>query len=208
MNGNTLAAMNERMRKLESYIWWWHRGSFALLLVVVAGTLAGLASPGDRVVVAERFVLRNAQGEIKAILGEAPIADPEEGLPFTETEKFLAHLGGWGLHLYSSDKEVVRLVEHGQFNINTPDGGAFYVSVSDKTALVQMVNPRDNKELRLQLLPEFGGANISLSSNKTTRVVIGETDLVNSVTETKEHRPLSSIVLFGKDGKVVSTLPR
>lgn len=209
MNENTTSVLMERITALERRLVCWQRGTLVIFLIALTVPLAGLVSQPDKVVVAQRFILKDANGEIKAIFGEASVEAQEE-VPSEPNDKFLASLGGWGVHLYNSNREVVRLTD-GWLSVTSPQrqaGGGFYVSVSDKTALLQMVTPgKEKKELRLQLDPEYG-TNITLSSNDSTRVVLGETDLKNSSTETTLHRPLSSLVLFGKDGKVVSSLPR
>lgn len=206
MNEHSPCELMKRLSALEHRLVRWQRGTLMILLVALAGTLTALASEPNKVVVAQRFVLKDSSGTIRAVLGNAGNRPEEGDAPASSP---VSILGGWGLHLYNANNEVVRLVD-GWLAV-TPekgDGGGFYVSVSDKTALVQMVIPgKRKKELRLQLNPEYG-TNISLKSGNATRAVLGEVDLVNSRIETTEHRPLSSLVLFGKDGKAVAALPR
>lgn len=205
MNEHSSCELVERLSALEHRLARWQRGTLLILFVALAGSLTGLASEPNKVVVAQRFVLKDSNGTIRAILGNEGIRPEETDAPASSTDSILK---GWGLHLYSANNEVVRLVD-GWLSV-TPQqgGGGFYVSVSDKTALVQMAIPgKEDKELRLQLFPEYG-TNISLKSGNTTRAVLGEVDLTDSRIDTTEHRPLSSLVLFGKDGKVVTALPR
>jgi hypothetical protein len=202
-------ALSRKVAVLERQLRLWKSGTLLTVLLGLSVALMGVVYSPDKVVVAERFVLKDADGKIRAILGNASYKPEETKAPDT--------LPSWGLHIYGPEEEVAQLTspnkgEGGFFFVkNQSDTSGLYVSTSDSHALLQMTTSgkkdMEGSELRLQLNPEYGH-NISLGSRNNTRIVLGETNIVNTVTDVTERRPLSSIVLFDKNGRLLTAIPR
>lgn len=91
----------ERLDRLERENHWLKRIG-ALAVVVISGVfMMGQALPKNRIVEAEKFVLKDTGGKVRAILGAA---SPYTKAPFAELIALPAtRLEGYGLHLYGAD---------------------------------------------------------------------------------------------------------
>src|SRR3990172_7128596 len=97
MAGDCGENIAERLDRLERENRWWKRVVIVILVIVGSVGLMGQTPSGRRVVEAERFVLKDADGRIRGVLGsEYPGLLPESSLP-----------GQVGLHLYSSSGDYV-----------------------------------------------------------------------------------------------------
>src|SRR5262245_38819697 len=92
-----LDMLTERLERLERENGWWRRAATLALLVTGALALLGQASPRSRVVEAEKFVLKDSDGKVRAVLGR----EWANGRAPTLSEVRLT--GVYGLHLYGPD---------------------------------------------------------------------------------------------------------
>lgn len=70
-----LAEMLVRLKKLERQNRRFKLAGITVLVLAAAGLMMGLASPKDQQVEAERFVVRDASGKVRALFGVTPNGD-------------------------------------------------------------------------------------------------------------------------------------
>jgi hypothetical protein len=104
MSEQQIGALTQRLARLEQEIQQcrgenrrWKRGAMLFLAVMVSIVLMGQGLPGQRVIEAEMFVLKDADGRIRAVLG---------------AERYALPNSNYGLHLYTPNgKHVASLSE-------------------------------------------------------------------------------------------------
>lgn len=266
MNEPTIETLAQRLERLERENRWWRYGGLGSFLVLAATIMMGQVIPTARVVEAEKFMLKDWKGNIRAVLGPEMTHSP----PIASAG---AGIGTYGLHLYDSDgKYRAGIAETGPYSTpqkswvlelrdrNTPTSA--YLGVSDGLARLDLRATNQSREVaeredaewrkkfnaaktpkeREKLFPQrtndvtvsltafpkgtssvsvrhgLGGEldlyllnrrpSLNIEDEKgTSRVVLGQTKLENKATGVTEERPLSSLVLFDKDGKVVWQAP-
>jgi hypothetical protein len=256
-------ALELRVSRLEAQLRWWRRGGLAALIVAASLVLMGQARPFGKVVEAEKFIVRDSRGRIRAILGPSTsslkpsehVIGLEQGLFFYDDDGTYraslreldapgkswsfemvgrstyssAHLtigdGISALNLRASDQpkaEADREVEPfiKQFNAAKTGEERLKLMLSQKSNAVSATVsafPRGTSSLRLShglggsfdmFLTKDRQVSINLTDPKgIDRVSVGNTKLEYPSTGVTEERPLSSVVLFNQDGKVVWKIP-
>ncbi|MBI4589738.1 MAG: hypothetical protein HY725_12950 [Candidatus Rokubacteria bacterium] len=221
MKEPTLDTLTQRLDWLERENCRWLRGAALVSLLGFAIiALMGQTSPSSvsKILEAERFVLRDASGRARAILGIQ--ADGSVGLEFSgETGKpavTLAALRDGAVALELRDRSGRSRASLGV----QPNGAArlgFYdqdgkarAGLSTMTAGVPILSLFDKAgtpRAALRLLPD-GAPTLELLDDEThTRAVLGHTELATARKGTVEKRPAASLVLFDKDGKVIWRAP-
>jgi hypothetical protein len=268
MSEQQIGALTQRLARLEQEIQQcrgenrrWKRGAMLVLAAMLSIVLMGQGLPGQRVIEAEMFVLKDAEGRIRAVLGAERYSLPNSnhGLHlYTSNGKHVASLsesldgaggqlalqakntastaflrvseGSVGLHLRATDQtfeEAAREFETWRRSLNSirtaeeqqrliatePFQGVraeFTVASSPKgSSKLELMRgswrgPRDS--LQLSLL-ERAPMLLLKDETGTPRVVLGYAELGNRATGGVEQRPVSSLVLFDNQGKVIWQAP-
>ena len=268
MHEQHIDILRQRLERLEQEIQqyrresrWWKRLVLLSLAVMVSVVLMGQAPIERRVIEAERFVLKDADGKIRAVLG---------------ADRSLSSQGNYGLHLYTSTgKHVASLSEllagaGGQLELRAKNtASAAFLKASDGSAGLQLratdqtfeeanrefetwrrrLNAIRTLEERQQFLTtepfqgvraEFSAASSPRGVSKlelirgsshgprdrmqlslfeanpmlllqdhtgTPRAVLGHVALGDTASKGVEQRPVSSLVFFDKNGKVIWQAP-
>jgi hypothetical protein len=261
MGPTTSELLIERLDQLERELRWWRRAGLATFFVLAAVVTMGQLLPTARAVEAEKFVLKDAKGKVRAVLG------PED-LPGRGTPPPLQEPGWYGLYFYDSEGAYRASLRESDIAWEleldakkTPSSASLMVGddfawlnfrattkrreVADRewTARSKQLKAAQTPEAREELsrgssfdgveaslaawpsgLGHFrltqglgGGLDFSLVDRQpslylsdpkgTTRVVVGHTKLERQATGVTEERPLSSIVLFNKEGGVIWKAP-
>ena len=222
----------------------------ALVVVVISGVfMMGQALPKNRIVEAEKFVLKDTGGKVRAILGAA---HPYAKAPSAELITLPAtRLEGYGLHLYGADGRYrsgfaewpggggyftlrdTRTPSSINLNVGSdhavlelsPTGASYEeaehkaqrkieewakkwdaAKTAEERYSIWADNPRKiNVAVRLRTSSRWSSLKIGTKGN--IRAVLGYTKLENTRTGVVEHRPVSSLVLFDKDGKAIWKAP-
>jgi hypothetical protein len=211
----TLDTLAQRMNQLEREVRRWRLGATILLLCAVAVFVMGQTFPKAQVIEAQRFILRGGDGKVHAILGRHALYDDAPS-----AEKYDPERGSWGLHIFGSDgKHRAGLLSFDALGI----GGYLKLFDFDKDTkseaslaagsgyadLLLEAWERQSKEpdisARLLLLGRDRTA-LTLSEKEGSEVVLGHIELAKPQ-EVVEKRPLSSLVFFDKDRKVIWKAP-
>jgi hypothetical protein len=268
MHEQHIDILRRRLERLEQEIQqyrresrWWKRLVLLSLAVMASIVLMGQAPLERRVIEAERFVLKDVDGKIRAVLG---------------AERSSSSHSNYGLHLYASTgKHVASLSEllagaGGQLELKAKNtASAAFLRASDGSAGLQLratdqtfeeatrdfeawrrrlnaVRTLEEREQFLTTEPfqgvraEFSTASSPRGASKleilrgsshgprdsmqlslfeanpmlllkdntgTPRAVLGYVALGDTATGGVEQRPVSSLVFFDKDGKVIWQAP-
>jgi hypothetical protein len=96
MSPTTSERLTERLDRLERELRWWRRGGVAACLALAVLVTMGQVIPGAKVLEAEKFVLKDPKGKVRAVLGNA-----YGGLSVTPID--MRTEGQYGLHFYGAD---------------------------------------------------------------------------------------------------------
>jgi hypothetical protein len=94
MSPATCELLTKRLDRLERELRWWRRGGLAAFLTLAALVTMGQILPGTKVLEAEKFVLRDSKGKVRAVLGNAHHRVPARPDDLA---------GQYGLHFYGAD---------------------------------------------------------------------------------------------------------
>ncbi|MCZ6624409.1 MAG: hypothetical protein O7B35_09320 [Deltaproteobacteria bacterium] len=165
-----------------------------VLVGIAAVVLMGQARPNKvaKVIEAEKFVLRDANGKARAELGVY-----ERGVARLT---FKGKDGNSSLVLsVDNELEISGLViDQGNYNISILSTiGSGFLSVSDKEfgEIVTLSVSKDSTSFIIN------------DTSRNTRLVLGNTSLETTDTGTKTRTAESSLVLFDKKGKVIWKAP-
>lgn len=185
MNEPTAHTLTQRLDRVERELRWWRRGAASAMAVTVAVVLMGQALPQNPTVEAQKFVVKDATGMVRAeLVGEAN--------------------GPTSLHFYDQDGKRPVVMEW-----NPEDAAGFYLQSG--TATVSLTTD-GWPALYLGLESGKTGAllahrNLTLYEDHETRAVLGQTEIEGALTGTLDKRSASSLVLFDRDGKVIWHVP-
>jgi hypothetical protein len=268
MHEQHIDILRQQLERLEQEIQqcrresrWWKRVALLSLAVMVSVALMGQVSLERRVIEAERFVLKDTDGKIRAVLGaDRPSASHSNyGLHlYTSTGKHVASLselfagtggqlelkakntasaaflrasdGSAGLQLRATDQtfeeasrefetwrrklNAIRTLEERQRFLTTePFQGVraeFSAAASPRGASkLELIRgsshgPRDSIQFSLF---EANPMLLLKDNTGTPRAVLGHVALGDTATQGVEQRPVSSLVFFDKNGKVIWQAP-
>jgi len=221
-----LQALAARVEKLERQNRWFKKGAFALLLSATALIVMGQTRLIPREVESQSFVLRDSSGNKRA---ELALSSP--GLPmlrfFGPGGTVRAVLSGNGYEIFGTGMMTVHngsqstqvpislmSLSPADLNFDNPDGKAVILlggpeypsTVSNTSAALTLFGP-DGGEGGVSLYATQDGTSLSLSDSNGFQAVLGSTDLVTPQTGEKHKTSAASLVLFGKDGKVLWSAP-
>jgi len=205
----TMDTLARRLDRVERENRWLKRAGLVALAVIAAVVLMGQATQGKvaKVIEAEKFVLRDAEGKPRARLESLPSGLVRLAL-LDKNENIQSVLGvGVG-------RPSLVLAGRNNKTILTTS----FLSISGKSRLTLAVLPSgaqslvltDNtKRTRAELGIEVDGSSTFglFDRTGTARAVLGSISLANEETGMIEKRPESSLVLFGKDGKAIWSAP-
>ncbi len=201
--------MEERLNRLERENHRMKQAGVVALAVIAAVVLMGQATGGKvaKVVEAEKFVLRDAEGKPRARLESLPSGSVRLAL-LDKNENIQSVLGvGVG-------RPSLVLAGRNNKTILTTS----FLSISGKSRLTLAVLPSGEQSLvltdntgrtRAELAIEVDGSSTFglFDRTGTARAVLGSISLENAETGVIEKRPESSLVLFGNDGKGIWSAP-
>ena len=216
MHEFTLDSLAQRMNQLEREVRRWRLGATILLLCAVAVLVMGQTFPKAQVIEAQRFILKGGDGKVHAILGRHALYDDAPS-----AEKYDPERGSWGLHIFGSDgKHRAGLLSFEALGI----GGYLKLFDFDKDTKSEasLAAGRGYADLLLDAWEGQSGESdvsarlllfgrdrtaLTLSEKGGSEVVLGHIELEKSRTGVVEKRPLSSLVFFDKDRKVIWKAP-
>ena len=219
MNEPTMETLAQRLDRVEVENRRLKRAGVGALAVIAAVVLMGQATPpkAPKVVEADEFLLRDAKGNVRAMLGfrgGAPLLsfyDEEQtlriGLGFTTdglpTVTILSKSGNIrsSLTVLANDTTALHLYDR------TEKAHAVLAVEADGTPSFSLFGK--DKEGTVILGVDSGGVSGLTLSDKSgiTRAVLGSISLETEGTGVIEKRPESSLVLFDKAGKVLWSAP-
>jgi hypothetical protein len=216
----TIEELSARLEKVERQNRWMRAGGIAALVLVAAGAAMGQAAAPPKVIQAERFEVRDAGGKTRAVLGINPegvaelalhdkIGEPRIGMdvaPEGPSRAWLGEAGKRGIMLFQtpdgspalglSDKE------------GNPRIGLFLTP--DGSPALKLFDEGNSGKARagIVLLADGSPAVILSDRDGTFRAALGVAELEGTKAGAKERTAPSSLVLFGKDGKVLFRAPQ
>lgn len=141
----------------------------SVLFILSAAKHQAMPTAATEIVEAQRFVLKNARGEIRAILGVELDGDPY--LSFWDADDHLRiGLGVW-----------------------------------TKEPALNIFDSKGNR--RLSLYGSVDGPSIEVTDAAGFKAVVGTTDLQTDRTGEAHRTSAASVVMLGKDGKVIWRAP-
>ena len=212
MNAPTMETLARRLDQVEQENRRLKQAGVVVLAVIAAVVLMGQATKGKvaKVVEAEKFVLRDADGKGRARLESLPsglvrlaLLDKDEniqsvlGVGVGRPSLVLAGRNNKTI-LTTSFLSVSGKGGKSRLTLAVLPSGAQSLVLTDNTA-------RTRAELAIEVdgSPTFG----LFDRTGTARAVLGSISLENAETGVIEKRPESSLVLFGNDGKGIWSAP-
>ncbi len=212
MNELTMETLARRLDQVERENRRLKQAGVVVLAVIAAVVLMGQATKGKvaKVVEAEKFVLRDADGKGRARLESLPsglvrlaLLDKDEniqsvlGVGVGRPSLVLAGRNNKTI-LTTSFLSVSGKGGKSRLTLAVLPSGAQSLVLTDNTA-------RTRAELAIEVdgSPTFG----LFDRTGTARAVLGSISLENAETGVIEKRPESSLVLFGNDGKGIWSAP-
>jgi hypothetical protein len=178
----TVQALAERVAKLEAQNRTFRKALMAAL--VVASTIAVMGQARtSRVLEANEFILKDSSGTERAHLSVDTTIGPI--LTFYDNNRISASLHGGNeplLYLNRAESKGSLMLRTSGLSIwgNT---GSFHVDLGEE------------------------GPSLHLKDNEGYLTILGRTDLVTPASGVKQRTPAASLVLFGKDKKVLWSAP-
>jgi hypothetical protein len=146
MNPASSQLLAERLDRLERELRWWRRGGLAACLALIALATMGQGLQTTRIVEAEKFVLKDNKGKVRAVLG-----NEHQGVP--ATPDYLSIAGQYGLHFYDADGRYRAAMrefgdaESWQLELQAKDTpSAAYLTVGDGIAALSLRGTEQNRE--------------------------------------------------------------
>jgi hypothetical protein len=179
----------ERLHKLEAQNRRMKCRGIAILAALSAFVLMGQAAPVPRVVEAQKFVLKDANGSVRGWLGiighgsELTLGNADQQPRMT----LMVSVDASNLHFFGSRKSGMTLgVDSGDPSLSMigadGEGGAGITFGKD-------------------------GPSLTLEDSKGFSTVLGSTQLQNAANNESQHRSAASVVLLDKDKKVMWRTP-
>ncbi len=212
MNELTMETLARRLDRVERENRRLKRAGVVALAVIAAVVLMGQATGNvAKVVEAEKFVLRDADGKGRARLESLPsglvrlaLLDKDENI---QSVLGVGVVGTPSLVLAGRNSKTILTTRFlsvsgkggkSRLTLAVLPSGAQSLVLTDNTA-------RTRAELAIEVdgSPTFG----LFDRTGTARAILGSTSLENEETGVIEKRPESSLVLFGNDGKGIWSAP-
>jgi hypothetical protein len=92
-----------RLDRLEREVRRWRVGATILFTCVIAAFVMGQTLPKPQVIEAQRFILKNPDGKVHAILGLHSLIYDAPSAEKSYLEPSEAMGGAWGLHIFGSE---------------------------------------------------------------------------------------------------------
>jgi hypothetical protein len=184
-----LHAILERIGKLEAQNRRLKRGSVAILALLSAVILMGQAAPSPRVVEAQRFILKDNDGNVRGWMGTIGKGS-ELSLGNVNAQpmmRLIVSTDASDLHFFGSRKSGMNL----GLDSGNPD--------------ISMMGAEGNGEAGIR----FGenGPTLTLEDAKGFSAVLGTTQIRKPESTADYHTSAASIVLLDKEMKVLWQLP-
>ncbi len=208
-------AIIERLERLERQNRHLKRCAVILLLVLSSVFLMGQAAPSSRTVEAQKFVLVDSGGNVRAELIILPSGLP--GLRFLDTKGGIESLvTGGGLAMFDGQVNTANLyhsglviqslagertISLGGYSGATPPPRGY----SPPAALIGLYG--SSGKTRLELTAEEAGPTLSMSDTEGFSAHLGRTDLQTPRTGEDLKTSAASLVLFDKTGTVIWRAP-
>lgn len=222
MNEPTTQTLARRLDRVERENRRLKGAGVVALALVAAMVLMGQAT-GSKVIEAERFVLKDKDGKVRAELGlsggvfadSRMILKPDAPHLSFYDEKSKPHIR------LSFDRHISELL------LGDKERGHVSLSLHEQGFAGLDLNPMVERKHSISMAAFRSGTRLSLSTGGKTRVqmwgteearvtvyddlgaraVLGQIDLEETKTGIVEKRPASSLVLFDKDDKVIWSAP-
>jgi hypothetical protein len=184
-----LQVILERIGKLEVQNRRFRRGCVAILAVLLAVILMGQAAPSSRVVEAQRFILKDSDGNVRGWMGTIGKGS-ELSLGNVNAQpmmRLIVSTDASDLHFFGSRKSGMNL----GLDSGNPD--------------VSMMGAEGNGAARIT----FGknGPALTLEDAKGFSAIMGKAQLEKPASTGDHHTSAASIVLLDKDKKVIWQTP-
>jgi hypothetical protein len=206
----------ETLEKENRRLW---RTGLALAVLAVAVFGMGQTKPKPRTVEAEQFILRDGQGRARLTIGTPRFSEAAMGIGTDSpvirlmddrgTERVI--LTTQSLYFVSEGLERAASIQA------APGGGGDLLLFDSKGkkrffATTSLDNPHlwladDDEALRLSLSVNAKEPTVTLSDSEGFQTSIGATDLVTPRTGETHKTSAASLVMFGKDNKVLWSAP-
>jgi hypothetical protein len=221
------AKLAQRVERLERENRWWRRGVALCLVLVVAPLLIAQAPTPLRVVEAQRIVVRDDAGRIRATLGTMGgpgSPNPTYGLTVYGPDgnrRIQLFEGGkidgvvfsmdtaraaFNLFLQESAKKGVASLTLSTYDQQQGERAQEFSSSLSAGTLDETIKKHRQGTTSISMTPERGKPRISLEESGVSRATVGYMEL-ESAGGVKIQRPASSLVLIDKDGKVMWNAP-
>jgi hypothetical protein len=214
-----LEAILERLEKLERQNRWPKRAGVAALVLLASTLLAGFATqrpakhPGDpETVEAQRFVLKNARGDIRA---ELSLDDGEPRLVLRDGQgmpRALLSLATAApsivLHNDKGEPRTIRGSTAGEPSLTLYGGlgkGSVMLDVSAGEPTLTLFGSQVKSNATLYV--SLDGPSLEVSDAAGFKAVVGTAELETIRTGESHRTSAASVVLFNKDGKVIWRTP-
>jgi hypothetical protein len=184
-----LQTILERIGELEAQNRRLRRGGIAVLALLSAVILMGQAAPSPRVVEAQRFVLKDREGNVRGWMGTIGKGS-ELSLGNVNAQPMMRRIASTDssdLHFFGSRKSGVTL------------------SVDSGDPALSMIGADGEGGAGISLGKD--GPSLTLEDSKGFSTVLGSTQLQNAANNESQHTSAASLVLLDKDKKVMWRTP-
>ncbi len=185
--------MEQRFSRLEKENRRMKLGGGVTLVVFAAIVLMGYALPEQKVLEAEKLIIRDADGKTRVWLDKEILAfyDENGNLGFGLSED---SLGFWD--------------ENGEAGVALNDNGLrfLYANGKPRAALYKQALFFSDANGKTRAFLNENGLGF-MDQNETERAVLGRTEVVNTVTGVVMKYPLSSLLLCNEKGQVIFEAP-
>jgi hypothetical protein len=184
-----LHAIVERLDKLEGQNRRIKRGSVTVFVALSALVLMGQAAPSPRVVEAQKFVLKDTDGNVRGWMGvigkgsELTLGNVNRQPGMT----LMVSLDASDLHFFGSRKSGMTL------GVNSGDPA------------LSMIDAEGNGGAGIAFAKD--GPSLTLEDGRGFSTVVGATQLETTAKGGAHQTSAASVVLFGKDKKVIWQAP-
>jgi hypothetical protein len=188
-NTPELQTMVERLDKVEEQNRRIKRGSVTVFVALSALVLMGQAVPSPRVVEAQKFVLKDADGNVRGWMGvigkgsELTLGNVNRQPGMT----LMVSPDSSDLHFFGSRK------------------GGMTLGVNSGDPALSMIDAEGNGGAGIAFVKD--GPSLTLEDGKGFSTVVGATQLETTAKGAAHQISAASIVLFGKDRKVIWQAP-
>jgi hypothetical protein len=184
-----LHAVLDRISKLEAQNRRLKKGTIATLAILSAIILMGQVAPSPRVLEAQRFVLKDRDGNVRGWMGTIGKGS-ELTLGNVNAQpmiRLIVSTDSSDLHFFGSHKSGMNL----GLDSGNPD--------------ISMIGAEGNGEVRITF--KEPGPSLTLEDAKGSSTIVGATQLEKPATRKADPTSAASIILLDKDKKVIWQTP-